>query len=274
MSYEAEDIDLKKYPQITDERIDRNGSKKIKTTHHQNWIKDYRGIKYYNLTGICPTVNKDKWNGSTIWLWKCDCGKYTEISPGRVQQGHPQSCGCLHTEAAKLQGKLSAKNIANQRFGSLMAIKPTELRKNQKIVWECKCDCGNTCYVPIDYLTSLTTCSCGCNKQSIGERIISQLLKDNNIFFIQQKRFLDCKDKHTLPFDFYVENKYVIEFDGEQHYRKNSMYYSKIIQKHDKIKNDYCKNNNIPIIRIPYTHITKLTIKDLLLNSSNFIYKE
>ena len=35
--------------------------------------------------------------------------------------------------------------------------------------------------------------------------------------------------------------------------------------KNDEIKNKYCKDNNIPLIRIPYTKLNSLTIKDLLL---------
>lgn len=42
-------------------------------------------------------------------------------------------------------------------------------------------------------------------------------------------------------------------------------------KKHDKIKNEYCKNKNIPLIRIPYTHFEKICLEDLLLETSNFI---
>lgn len=33
----------------------------------------------------------------------------------------------------------------------------------------------------------------------------------------------------------------------------------------------WCKENNIPLIRIPFYHLKKLTIKDLSPNTSNFI---
>lgn len=39
----------------------------------------------------------------------------------------------------------------------------------------------------------------------------------------------------------------------------------------DNYKNDWCKNNNIPLIRIPYTHLKDLCIEDLLLETSTFI---
>lgn len=40
------------------------------------------------------------------------------------------------------------------------------------------------------------------------------------------------------------------------------------------LKNEYCFKNNIPIIRIPYTHYSELELKDLLLETSQFIIKE
>lgn len=65
-----------------------------------------------------------------------------------------------------------------------------------------------------------------------------------------------------MPFDIYVkELNLIIEYDGEQHYKpipRKGMSKEQakeqliIIQKHDKIKTEYCKNNNIPLIRIPY----------------------
>lgn len=47
-----------------------------------------------------------------------------------------------------------------------------------------------------------------------------------------------------------------------------------LTQQYDEIKNQWCKDNNIPLIRIPYIHYNNLTIKDLLLETSKFIIKE
>ncbi len=61
-----------------------------------------------------------------------------------------------------------------------------------------------------------------------------------------------------LKFDFAVfglKNNLVvlIEYDGEFHFEKQ---YSddkfERVKIHDKFKNQYCKNNNIPLLRIPY----------------------
>lgn len=65
-----------------------------------------------------------------------------------------------------------------------------------------------------------------------------------------------------LPFDFYIPKMNIaIEYDGEGHYmpikrgnmtQKDAEYNLKQIQKRDDIKTNYCKNNGIVLIRIPY----------------------
>lgn len=94
---------------------------------------------------------------------------------------------------------------------------------------------------------------CSLCKTSMGEKIINKFLLDNNIFFINQYRFDDCRNILPLPFDFYLPDKNIcIEYDGKQHFDKNSMYYSKTLVDNDNIKNLYCKKNNIKLIRVPY----------------------
>ena len=106
-------------------------------------------------------------------------------------------------------------------------------------------------------------------KNSIGESKISKILKSKNIKFEQEKRFDNCKDLIPLPFDFYLP-KYntCIEYDGIQHFKiinhwggKEQLLY---IQKHDQIKNDYCKNNEIKLIRIKYNEKVYDKIHELI----------
>ena len=68
----------------------------------------------------------------------------------------------------------------------------------------------------------------------------------------------------------------MIEFDGEQHFLyKNNGWNTKEqflkTQQSDKEKNEYCKRNNIPLIRIPYTHMNSLSIEDLRLDTTKFL---
>ena len=53
-------------------------------------------------------------------------------------------------------------NLAGQRFGKLTAIKDTGKRYRGLAIWQCKCDCGNTCEVTSNHLRTGHTTSCGC----------------------------------------------------------------------------------------------------------------
>lgn len=119
-----------------------------------------------------------------------------------------------------------------------------------------QCSCGNIFTTSFSNYGryGVNTCfSCSC-KESSGEERIRKFLEFNKIEFIQEKRFIDCRNIKPLPFDFYLPNyNLVIEFDGQQHYEPKFGEESFIrLQQHDKIKNQYCKDNNIELLRIPY----------------------
>ena len=113
-------------------------------------------------------------------------------------------------------------------------------------------------------------------KSSRGEERIRKYLEDKNIYFQEQYSFPDCKNIYTLKFDFMLEDDsgkiILIEYDGEQHFKE--CYYSeesKLIeqQKRDKIKDDYCNNNdNIDLYRISYKEFNNIeTILEEIINS-------
>jgi len=96
-------------------------------------------------------------------------------------------------------------------------------------------------------------------KFSKGEKFIELYLKESNIKFIPQYRFKDCRNKLPLPFDFYLPDYNIcIEYDGKQHFNKESLWYSESIIKNDEIKNEYCKNNNIILLRISYKKLKEI----------------
>ena len=98
-----------------------------------------------------------------------------------------------------------------------------------------------------------------CNISS-GELKISNYLDNNNIEYESEKIFKECVDIHPLRFDFYLPDKnIIIEFDGKQHFEPVCFWHGidaekclESVKRRDKIKNDYCYNNNIKLIRIPY----------------------
>ena len=141
-----------------------------------------------------------------------------------------------------------------------------EVGKNKKkqIRLKCVCsECGETFWLSTEaWKRSVKTrCNKCVNIESNLEIKVRKWLEENKIDFIQQYRFSDCKNKKALPFDFYLPAfNTCIEVDGEQHYKigakiKNIKFTEqdvKRVQYNDKIKTDYCIENNIKLIRIPY----------------------
>lgn len=93
-----------------------------------------------------------------------------------------------------------------------------------------------------------------CNEISYGEYLIVSYLDKHGVNYNRWHSFPDCRDKQPLPFDFYLEEyNLCIEYDGEQHfYPKFGIDNFVMTKLHDAMKNQYCKWNNIDLLRIPY----------------------
>jgi hypothetical protein len=98
---------------------------------------------------------------------------------------------------------------------------------------------------------------CPVCKESKGEALVAFILQSFNIDFDRQKSFSDLKHKRLLYYDFYLpELNMCIEYDGEQHFKPvlnwggDELF--KELQLKDKLKNEYCKKHNIPLLRLTY----------------------
>jgi len=94
---------------------------------------------------------------------------------------------------------------------------------------------------------------------SLGERSIYSILSGNNINFKREVSIEINGENHR--FDFYLEllnKKYFIEYDGEQHFKEQGWFSSKLEerQRRDRVKDKYAKDNGITMVRIPYTENT------------------
>jgi len=136
--------------------------------------------------------------------------------------------------------------------------------------------CKESFWIAPSHLLEGHGCS-NCNK-SLGENEIEQLLILYNANFIKQYKFDDCRGiKRKLPFDFAIFKDdyknddnltFLIEYNGIQHYKAVEIFGGqKQLEKqqyYDKIKKDYCENNNIKLIVIPYWEFKN--IKNILIN--------
>ena len=143
---------------------------------------------------------------------------------------------------------------------------------NHCAFWNCKCDCGNEVIVAGNHLRTGHTTSCGCIK-SAGEMYINTILSQNNINYSTQYTVLI--DKAYYRFDCAIldnDNNLIrlIEFDGEQHYEESNFYDYQTTHRNDLRKNQYCKENDIPLVRIPYWERHNITL-DLILGDKYLI---
>jgi len=85
----------------------------------------------------------------------CECGNNKIVSKYDVYYGSTTTCGECSTY----------NDICGQRFGRLVALKRSEKRYiDGSILWECKCDCGNTTYISYTRLVHYKCQSCGCKR--------------------------------------------------------------------------------------------------------------
>lgn len=231
---------------------------------HQNRLKEKLINKYSHLINtkingwtILEIMPSNEKHNYTYAICKCQCGTVKEVKLSYITNGRSKDCGCGRKETMK---EILTKNLVGQRFGKLVVSEMLEQRnKNGRIVYKCKCDCGNEVNVLGNSLTTYHTLSCGC-LVSYWNMYIQQFLDKNKIEYKPEYTIFIGDDYYR--YDFYLpQYNLFIEYDGQQHYEPVRFYGNNIeenmkifqkVQEHDKIKNKYCEENNIHLLRIPY----------------------
>ena len=244
-------------------------------------------------------------SAKVYYLCKCDCGNWHICRSDAFGKGSTDggcySCGCLNKESYTVL--FADKEIQNKRIENLKTyladigvnvgdningwqITQTEIQERagkyrRYIKGICPYCKKESDWIRPDGIQSGAVHSCGCASESIGEQTIRELLCNAKIAFEQEKTFESCRSPETgrlFRFDFYIpKDNYIIEFDGKQHFDNDGGFFSNEAvaktQARDILKNKWCMENNIPLIRIPYYHLKKLTINDIMLSTTEFLYK-
>ena len=239
---------------------------------------DLTGQKFGRLTVLSKDNNRIT-KGGSYWICQCKCGKIKSIKSSSLRRGEIQSCGCLRNERTKKakENLGLVDNLIGQRFGLLTVIgKSSKRGASGAVYWICKCDCGNIKEIQGNNLKRKDenrTISCGCAHKSFGELKISETLNENNILYRFQYNFPDFAKYHHYDFALLSNNRPVrlIEFDGELHYKDIPHFGSlEDRQKRDLLKNQYAKDHNIPLVRIPYWERDNITL-DMILGDKYLI---
>lgn len=118
-------------------------------------------------------------------------------------------------------------------------------------------ECGTKFNIkPSPYFKQFKKCP-HCFTKSLGEERVASILDNKNIKYVREHRFDDCRYKNTLPFDFYIKELNIcIEYQGKQHYSPVSEFGGseryEYTKRNDLIKKEYCINNGIKLIEVPY----------------------
>lgn len=207
---------------------------------------------------------------------KCrTCRNEWEATPNKLQQG--RGCPVCADKTIADKNKYPRDKVAQMIKEKQPNLELVGEYKNMRTKVHFKCTtCGYEGYSYPSHLIDLTASCTRCNG-TVGERKVAEWLDNNNHKYIMQYAFPDCKDVRPLRFDFYLPDMNIcIEYQGEQHYmpikfRKKD--YDTInekfgMQKHrDDIKREYCLNNHIKLIEVPYwelNHINEYLNKYLI----------
>ena len=203
---------------------------------------------------------------SKIRMYHTVCNKYFDIPPTIFLMKHKCPNCAPNARVSEEEFKKRIIESIGDNYELISEFKNTYIKVN--ILHK---TCGKTYWVrPSSIFLKKSGCPYCC--KSKGEDRVESYLKNNCIEYEIQKKFDDCRDKRRLPFDFYLpQYNTCIEYDGELHYLSIDYFggkksHDKVVI-HDNIKTQYCKENNISLIRIPYWDYDK--IEDILTQKLN-----
>lgn len=248
-------------------RNNSQGSENISGVKESTTLK-YQG-KVGEHIGHLTVLSLD---GSYRFKCRCDCGKVFTARKYQVVTGNTTSCGCQRAKTYR-ENKLAEYS---EKIGTKINYLTIDdcYYKNNNFWYNCTCECGKKISVLATKVISSYIQSCG-HIKSKAEEEMAQILTERNIIYKREYKFLDCVDKAPLPFDFAIFNEVgelvgLMELNGAQHYIQGGWATAErvaYIQKHDKIKYNFCLKNKIPLLVIPYQFYGEL---EKFLTSSNF----
>lgn len=239
----------------------KNGAKSQSTSHEEfiRIVKEKLGSEYEVLS-----IYKN--NTSNVRMLHKKCGREYEQRGGKIKQGQR----CPYCYASK---KRSVKDVEAEIMSICGdSLKLYKYNGSESILLECSC--GNIFERTITQIRRRKGAFCPKCKCSYGIRVIEKFLADNNILYKREFKFDECKYKNKLPFDFYLPDyNMCIEYDGEQHFRPLKHWGGEdkfqLLKIRDSIKDDFCKKNNIKLLRISYKDndcIEDILMKNMLIS--------
>ena len=258
---------------LADFKRGKSRCKQCKYSKHAEELKhsfDYI-YNFIKLEGYELLSTEYKNNGEKLKI-KCNKNHIFLMNFRDFQQGYrcPHCYNERRHEVKKYSTEYISKKIKEEGYTLLSEYK----NSTSKIMLQCP----NNHEYETEWSNFQQGRRCPICNESKGEKKVTEVLNKYNVKYIFQHKFNDCKFKNKLPFDFYLPDYDIcIEYDGQQHFEPidfSGKGYEYALDRfiscviNDTIKNDYCKKNNINLIRISYKDFDK--IEEVIKNRINF----
>lgn len=243
--------------------------KKGKSTKKEKMT--YEDVILFVESKGCKFLSKDFNNICDYYDFECSCGNVFNRTFNKFKNANQIMCSECSKKSIAKKLKLEYDYVYNFILSKGDTLISKEYINNSTNL-EIKCKCGELFYRKFDNYKNLNQYHCTkCGTSSKGESKIMEILDRYNINYGCRTSYKECRFKHLLLFDFVLYDKnIIIEYDGRQHFEivKDFGGFDSFIDTkiRDTVKNIFCKNNNITLIRIPYwdfDNIEDILIRDL-----------
>lgn len=140
-------------------------------------------------------------HGNRLWECACACGQRCLKPAWNLVSGSTRSCGCLP--------KRVPEDLTGKRFGRLLVLKNVRLKNHPKVLWECRCNCGQKYICGTANLKSGKTQSCGCLRSELTsirrkmEWAKNPALNAENLRITRAKKARNQTAIHTAAGEYY-----------------------------------------------------------------------
>jgi len=204
-------------------------------------------------------------------LISAKCGHIFELNADHIRTGENKGCKICNNLATPQKTAMSDEEIAKviSQYGNkeYSFIKKQEGYKNSRDskVYVEHSSCGNKFWITVSNFKLGKGCPhCANSSNSKAMKFFKEELCKNGVFFEEEAKMVkNPKTGAFLRFDFWFPGiDTVVEIDGTQHFKAVACFGGekafKDTQYRDSVKNEFCKNNGIDLIRVPLVHAKSL----------------
>lgn len=222
----------------------------------------------------CEYISGEYQNRRSKIEIRCSCGHNRHIAMNSVlYQSFSGLCGPCAIRRQHDGTRLSVEDVRILMAAKGLTLISTEY-ENAKTPLKLRCGCGQefvSSYDLIQQKVKKPCCRVCSGRISSGEKAVATWLEENGFAYEREKTFPGCQGpyRQRYRFDFYIPEKNLcIEYDGQGHFKVVN-YSGKLgqetltrtlwdTQERDFLKDQFCAENGIDLIRISYDEINDI----------------